>query len=156
MNFNAEAIIVSLNYTLHMSHIRIYLHSRTFSWALLQLTHALSHQIPCLSLTTSQLTWSPRLSFLQLLGTDHIGTPRSNSTSIVARRFNPAGTCVLSRCSEKDRVYPPISWSLHSNGSTRYIIILQQPIALCIVPYHESSWWLAASTKLPLVQKYSE
>jgi hypothetical protein len=28
--------------------------------------------------------------------------------------------CLPSRCPETGLVYPPISWSLHSNGSTRY------------------------------------
>jgi hypothetical protein len=44
----------------------------------------------------------------------------SKSTFIVVRRSFVAGTCLPRRCPETDLVYPPISWSLHSNGSTRY------------------------------------
>jgi hypothetical protein len=38
MDFNIGTITVPLNYTLHISHIKTSLHSRTFNWALLQLT----------------------------------------------------------------------------------------------------------------------
>jgi hypothetical protein len=47
----------------------------------------------------------------------------SNSTSIVARRFIAAGTCLSSRCLETSLVYLLISRSLHSNGSAHYNIL---------------------------------
>jgi hypothetical protein len=37
-DFNTRIIIVSLNYTLQISHIKSSSHSRTFNWAILQLT----------------------------------------------------------------------------------------------------------------------
>jgi hypothetical protein len=47
--------------------------------------------------------------------------PVSNSTSIVARRFIAAGTCLtVYRYLETYLVYSPISRSSHSNGTTRY------------------------------------
>jgi hypothetical protein len=47
-------------------------------------------------------------------------TPCQKSTSIVARRFVAAETCLLSLCPETALVYPPISWVLHTNGCTLY------------------------------------
>jgi hypothetical protein len=46
--------------------------------------------------------------------------PVSNCTCIVAHRFIPAGTCLLSHCLEMSLVYLPISPLSHSNGSPRY------------------------------------
>jgi hypothetical protein len=48
--------------------------------------------------------------------------PVSKSTSIVARRFIAAGTCLPSRCTETAPIYPTISRPLHSNSSTLYSI----------------------------------
>jgi hypothetical protein len=48
--------------------------------------------------------------------------PVSNSTSVVARWFFAAGTCLLSRCPETALVYLPISRLLDNNGSKRYNI----------------------------------
>jgi hypothetical protein len=50
--------------------------------------------------------------------------PVSNSTSIVARRYVYAGTCLPSSFPETALVYLPISRSLHSNGFTRYNSII--------------------------------
>jgi hypothetical protein len=50
--------------------------------------------------------------------------PVSNSTSIVARRFVAAGTCLSSRCLETGLVYLSVSLSSHSNGSPLYYILV--------------------------------
>jgi hypothetical protein len=69
--------------------------------------------------------WLGRPSFLQdnsLAGITQ-KHPISNSASIAARRLVAAGTCLPSRRLETAPVYMLISLSLHSNGSTRYIIM---------------------------------
>jgi hypothetical protein len=45
-DFNTGTITVSLNYTLHISHIKSSLHSRTFNWALLQLSLTIFFELP--------------------------------------------------------------------------------------------------------------
>jgi hypothetical protein len=70
--------------------------------------------------------WNPSLHGIELssslllclyhFGTDHI----ENSSFLVAFVSVAGGTCLRSRCPETALVYPPISRSLHSNGSKRY------------------------------------
>jgi hypothetical protein len=52
----------------------------------------------------------------------HKKHPISKNNSIVARRFVAPGTCLPSRCPEMALEYPPMSRSLHTKGSIRYII----------------------------------
>jgi hypothetical protein len=51
------------------------------------------------------------------------GPHRKHSSSIVALVSVAAGTCWTILCPEPALVYPPISRSLHSNGSARYNIL---------------------------------
>jgi hypothetical protein len=55
-----------------------------------------------------------------LLITSWHGPHRKHSSSVVALVSVASGTRLLSRCPETALVYAPTSWSLHSNGSTRY------------------------------------
>jgi hypothetical protein len=85
----------------------------------------------------TELTWFPQLSSLQPLGTDRQENTVSNSTCIVARRFVAAGRRLPSRCLETTVVYLLISWSLHSNASTRYNISFQRRIISQARKHHE-------------------
>jgi hypothetical protein len=49
--------------------------------------------------------------------------PAFNNTSIVACVFVSSGTCLVNRCLETAVVYPPITRTLHSNGSTHHNVI---------------------------------
>jgi hypothetical protein len=78
----------------------------------------------------------------------------SNSPSDVARRFVAKGTCLSSRCPETALVYPPISRSLHSNGSTRYIIFSLNNFLHNHRPERKGSNYTVVITTSPLNNKY--
>jgi hypothetical protein len=79
-----------------------------------------------LSSYTPVQNWLGRPSFLPYSSSSRISYkhPVSNSTCIVARRFCAARKCLPSRCLETALVYPRISRSSYSKGSTRYTVLL--------------------------------
>jgi hypothetical protein len=62
--------------------------------------------------------------------------PRRNTRfqHTLVRRFVAVGMCLPSCCLEMSLVYSPTSRSLHSNGSTRYSIVISRllPCSLCL------------------------
>jgi hypothetical protein len=71
-----------------------------------------------------RLPYRTKLEPCPLFITSRHGPHRKHTSSIVAFGSVAAGTCLSSRCPETALVYPPISWSLQSNGSTRHNIII--------------------------------
>jgi hypothetical protein len=98
-DFNTGTITVLLYYTLQISHIKPSLHSRTFNWALVQ------------------LTGYPKPSRLQL-SMDHI-----ENVPLLLYHCSVRVCCCRNVFTEplpiNGSVYLLISRSLHSNGSTR-------------------------------------
>jgi hypothetical protein len=67
-------------------------------------------------------TGMPKLRRRPLLKKSRHGPHRKHSSSILAFLSVAARTCLPSRCPETAVVYPPISQSSHSNGSTCYTV----------------------------------
>jgi hypothetical protein len=66
----------------------------------------------------TELTWSSNFPAYNSSAQTTQKHPVSNSTSIVARQFFAAGTCLPSSWPDTDLVYLPLWRSSHSNGST--------------------------------------
>jgi hypothetical protein len=89
-----------------------------------------------------------QLSSLKPLCTDRVEINVSNNTSIVECVSVAAGTCLPRRCIETDLVYLLISWSLYSNGSTRYSLFICTYIYIYIYSLHMPSKIVHCSCKL--------
>jgi hypothetical protein len=106
-DFNTGTITASLNHTLQISHIKPFFHSRTFNWALLNLTRCHFTPTPGV-LFPYQLSSKPRLPY-KLSARTTQKSPFLSCCTIVAFMSVAAGTCLPSRCLETASVYLPVS-----------------------------------------------
>jgi hypothetical protein len=94
-DFNTGTITVSLNYTLHISHMKCSLHSRTLA--------TVSFTAPC-----TEVNWTDSVPRLCHLGTDHIENVSSivaSNCCIIKNLLLSKGNVFMDRCVSKVALY---------------------------------------------------